>query len=334
MIEDSLLSSEQIISLMHDEYGLDINEVEKIDRGSANLYLLNKDEYILKEFQSKYTPEEILKEIKIIDHLREKNIPVPEYMPTKSGNKFITVMGKVVIVQRYIKGYTIKQNEGNYEQVIESAREYGKMIKSLDTLDVDLPYQDALSWLTLEKMNKSINKYKTLINDLKEGKYYSRIKSDLEDKIQMLEHIKDNYDFSNINNLTIKNTHGDYSLQQFIYEDGKIKAIIDFASACKMPIVWELIRSYSYIDKEFDLNNFKDYVEEFMKYVPLTDDDIKYMPYIYLVQLLNSDYGYKQYIYDDRKEELLLFGFYRTKLCKYLFENALVISNELTKKHF
>lgn len=331
MIEDSLLTKEQIINLMHDEYGLDIDEVEKIDRGSANLYLLNKDEYILKEFQSKYTPEEILKEIKIIDHLKKDNIPVPEYMATKDGNKYITFMGKVVIVQRYIKGYIIKQNQGNYEQVIESAREYGKMVKSMETLEVDLPYQDALSWLTVEKMDKSINKYKVLLQDLKEGIYFHQIKSDLEDKIQMLEHIKNNYDFSNIDDLTIKNTHGDYSLQQFIYEDGKIKAIIDFASACKMPIVWELIRSYSYIDEEFNMNNFKDYINEFMKYIPLTSNDIKYMPYIYLVQLLNSDYGYKQYIYDDRKEELLFFGFYRTKLSKYLFENASVISNELIK---
>ena len=46
------------------------------------------------------------------------------------------------------------------------------------------------------------------------------------------------------------------------------------------------------------------------------------MPYIYLAQLLHSDYGYKQYLKDYSKVSLLEFGFFRTKLCKYLFANA------------
>ena len=41
-----------------------------------------------------------------------------------------------------------------------------------------------------------------------------------------------------------------YNVLQSIYEKEHIKAIIDFASVAKLPIVWEIIRSYSYLDKE------------------------------------------------------------------------------------
>ena len=103
-----------------------------------------------------------------------------------------------------------------------------------------------------------------------------------------------------------------------------------------MPIVWEIIRSYSYVDKEckdgvFNLNTFIDYVKEVMKYIKLTEYDLKYMPYIYIFQLVSSTFGYKQYNNDYSKTGLLDFALFRTNLCNYLYDNLEVISNELLK---
>ena len=53
-------------------------------------------------------------------------------------------------------------------------------------------------------------------------------------------------DFSEMTDLTLKNSHGDYSIMQFIYKDEKVEALLDFAKARKMPIAWEIIRSYIY----------------------------------------------------------------------------------------
>ncbi|MEG1597834.1 MAG: hypothetical protein RR359_06145 [Bacilli bacterium] len=74
-----------------------------------------------------------------------------------------------------------------------------------------------------------------------------------------------------------------------------------------MPIVWEIIRSYSYIDPvakdgKIDVNNLVSYVKEFSKYITLNKYDIKYMPYLYLIQLLSSTFVYKQYIADNSKK--------------------------------
>ena len=152
----------------------------------------------------------------------------------------------------------------------------------------------------------------------------------------MINDIKESLDCKNLDKLTIMNSHGDYSVLQFIYKDGKVNSVIDFVSASKLPVVWELIRSYSYIykdakDGEFNLDTFSDYINTFNKYVKLNEYDLKYMPYLYLVQILKSSYGYKQYIMDHTKKELLEFGYLRTKICRYLFKNAKTISDKLTR---
>ena len=63
----------------------------------------------------------------------------------------------------------------------------------------------------------------------------------------------------------------------------------------------------------------------------LNEYDLKYMSYIYLIQLLGSTYGYKEYINNNENIELLEFEYFRANICKYLFNNAENISNRLLK---
>lgn len=331
MIEKSVFTNKTISSIINRKYNIKINTIEKLNRGSANIYLIDK-KYILKEFQSKYSKEEIKKEIKIINHLRYDNIPVPEYIKTISGRYYFIYKGRIIILQKYVEGYTLDSNEGTYNQMIECASYLGQIVLSLKTLKIDLPKNDVSSWFKDEKIEKSIDKHSLIISNAS-GKYKDKIKNDMLDKIDMLNSIK-NKKIDNLDKITYMKTHGDYNVLQFIYKNNKIKCIIDFAAASFMPVVWEVIRSFSYIDSkskdgDLDINNLRDYVKEFMKYIPLNKYDLKYMPYLYLIQILNSDYGYKQYINDNTKEELLKFGFYRTDLCRFLFNNASKISKML-----
>ena len=194
-----------------------------------------------------------------------------------------------------------------------------------------------LSYLfSKEIFEKSIEKHQELlkvIND-KDDEETLKIKRDLEEKINMIKDISEENIFIDTKKLTIKNTHGDFNVLQLIYKNNHINSVIDFVSACNMPVVWELIRSYSYIDKNvkngiFNLDTFTDYIKEFNKYVKLNDYDLKYMSYIYLIQLLSSTYGYKEYINNNENIELLEFAHFRTKICKYLFNNAGNISTRL-----
>lgn len=336
MIEKTIfINNEEIINFVENQYGLKIKQVAKIDRGSANIYSLNNNKYILKEFQTRYTKEQIDKEIAVINHLRKNGIPVPIYIETISKEYNCVYKGKTIIVQEFIDGETLNNNEGNYEQTIECAEIYGKIVLALETLPIELPSSDISEWYSKESFEVGIKKHEDLLLALNELDGTDiKIKKDIEKKIEMIKIIRDTLDFSEMKNLTVKNTHGDYNLLQFIYKNGKVQAVIDFVSACRMPIVWELIRSYSYIDKdakdgEFNLDTFVQYVKTFNKYVKLNKYDLKYMPYIYLIQILNSNYGYKQYVYDHTKLNLLNFGYLRTNICKYLFNNAKDISERL-----
>ncbi|NLV90145.1 MAG: phosphotransferase [Tenericutes bacterium] len=336
MIEETVFSNKELIDIVKNKYEINVNKVHKLDRGSANLYSLNDDKYILKEFQSKYSKEEINKEIVIINHLKKDGLLVPKYIVTIDKEYCFIYKNKIIIMQKFIDGYTMEPNTGNLEQVIESACKLGKIVKSLKSLEIELPINDVSSWYSLDTLNESIQKHKDLLNKINENEY-PNIYKDINEKIYMLEYTKNNYNFDEMKNLTFMNTHGDYSVLQFIYKNEKIKSIIDFVSACKMPIVWEIIRSYSYIDMKakdgkIDIDNLVIYVKEFNKYVKLNKYDLKYMSYLYLIQILCSTFGYKQYISDNSKTELLNFARFRTKLSKYLFENAELISNILEKE--
>ncbi len=336
MIEKTVFENQkEIIMYVSKVYGLDIYNVRKIDRGSANIYSLNDDTYILKEFQSKYSKVEIDKEIEVINHLRKFNIKVPEYIKTLKGKYDDVYKNKIIIIQYFIDGYTLNNNEGTYNQTIECADYYGKIVSALKTLPIKLPDADLSSWYSKKNFALSIKKHEDLLSMLDENdKNDRKIKEDILEKIEIIKSISSSTNFKEMKNLSVLNTHGDYSLLQFIYNDGKINAVIDFVSACKMPVVWELIRSYSYIDKDakdgqFNLDTFVDYVKQFNKYIKLNRYDLKYMAHLYLIQILNSNFGYKQYIYNHENKELLKFGFLRTNICRYLFNNLSTISKQL-----
>ena len=60
------------------------------------------------------------------------------------------------------------------------------------------------------------------------------------------------------------NLHYDYWHKGYCTE--AMKAIIDFVNAAELPITWEIIRSYSYIDKEcingsFNIDNLVEYMD-------------------------------------------------------------------------
>lgn len=330
-----MLDRRTIIKLVKEKYGITIIGARKIRRGSANIYKLKsrEEEYILKEFQQKYQKQDIDKEINIINHLLKDDIKVPVYIKLLNGEYSFIHLEQVIIMQKFIKGSVLNKNKCDLEQTLESAKYLGKIIKSLEKFPYSHDYVSE-RWESTD-FSQAVEKHKNLMSEVKNIKYNERITKDLNDKIKIMKKLNKK-ELPNINKITIKYTHGDYSVMQFIYFDNKINAILDFVAAREMPIIFEIIRSYSYIycknkNGNFDLDAFVLYVKEFQKYSSLNEYDLKYMPYIYLIQLLKSTYGYKQYI-EEGNQELLKFGFYRTKICKNLYKNIDKIAEKLTKE--
>ena len=341
MIEKSELDKNKIKFEIKKHYNLDIIKIETIDGGNANIYKLtdiHKNKYILKEFQLKFNSKTILKEVHVIEYLRKKKLPVPEYVTCTNNQKYFEHKGRIVILQKYIEGKTKDKYTGNKQNLLESAKYLGLLVNALEDYSYNDMFKSNIKKLTTnEDIEKSIGKYKNLIFQIAKADVYGEeIKKDLNDKIEMLKEIKKDQTITKITNITIKKTHGDYNVLQFIYDSNdSIKVILDFATAGELPIVWELARSYNYMDKEckngeFNIDNLILYIKEYLKYSKLTKEDLKYLPYIYLIQLLSSTYGYKQYLQTNNLA-MLEFGKERTNICRYLMKNKEIISKRLSE---
>lgn len=328
-IQKSNLNEKTIKQILKEEYDIVPSEITEINRGTANIFEIKtkNEKYILKEFNEKRTVDSVEKEIDIINFLRERDIRVPKYIRTRKNKFYIENDRRIIILQKFIEGYTMNNNMGNYNRTIESATILGKIVKELKEYP-DLSEENIIEkQFSRKSIQNGIIKMQNLKKELKQDNIYkSKIEQDLDYKIKISEEIKKKFDFDIIRKMTIINSHGDYSVQQLIYNDKGETTVIDFETAKKLPIVWEVIRSYSYIDKdakngELNINTLNEYFKEFTKYVPLNKYDSKYAPHIYLIQLVSSVFGYKNYNDDYTQKELLDFAFFRTNLCRYLYEN-------------
>ena len=339
-IQNSNLNEDTIKRILEDNYNIETSKVTKIDRGTANIFEVQSKEkkYILKEFSEGRSEDSVIKETNIINFLKDRNIKVPVYIKSTQGNFYIKFENRIIIVQEYVDGYTMENNTGDYNKTIESATILGKMTKELK--DYTGLEEDGIieKWFSKESLENGITKMLDLKSKLNaDNPYKSIFEKDLEDKINMSKDLIENFKFDIIQKLTIMNSHGDYSVQQLIYNDKEETTVIDFETAKKLPIIWEVMRSYSYIDKEakngnLNLNTLVDYVKEFSKYVKLNEYDLKYAAKIYLIQIVSSPFGYKQYNDNYEKTGLLEFALFRTNLCRYLYKNSDEISLRLQKE--
>lgn len=327
----------EIKQILKEEYGIQVDSINEINRGTADIFKITSREnkYILKRFSECRGKESVIKENDIINYLREKELKVPEYIKTKKGEFYYIYNERVLVLQKFIDGYTMENNTGDYKKTIESATILGKMTKAFEDyegLKEDGIYKKSFS---KESIESGIAKMKVLQSKLNEDNpYKEQFYDDLEFKINVAEELLEIFDFNIIDKMTIKNTHGDYSVQQLIYNDENETTVIDFETAKIMPIVWEIIRSYSYVDKEvvdgeLNIDTLVDYFKEFTKYIKLNNYDLKYAAHLYLIQLIASVFGYKQFNDDYTKKTLLEFALFRTKLCRYLYNHLDEIGNRL-----
>lgn len=339
-VQKTNLNDEKIKNILQNEYNIKATKIQKINRGTANIFKIetNQNKYILKEFTSTSKKETVIKEINIIEFLKDKDINVPTYIKTKKENFYLENEGRIIIVQEFVEGYTIENNTGDYEKTIECATILGKLTKALMEYP-ELSEDNIMNkYFTKERVCNCIEKMENLKSNLKkDNKYKEQIEKDINYRTKILNHIKNNFDFDILDKLTKLNSHGDFCSQQLIYNELQEPTIIDFEKAKKLPIVWEVIRSYSYIDKDakdgdINIKTLADYFKEFSKYIKLNEYDLKYASYLYLLQLTGSTYGYKEYNEDYTQKGLLDFALFRTKLCKKLYEKAEEISLELTKQ--
>lgn len=329
------MTESEIRTAVWHHYGLPVQSVERIARGSAALFKLHIDgaPCILKVFQPKLRADSILREVHVTDFLRQNGLAVPEYIPCRNGEYYFTQGCRVVILQKFIPGQTREKSCSTGKELRDSAKLLAQIVNVLEHYPYDdlLPC-DAAKYGSAARLLQARAAYADLMASARaDAAHGADICGDLQDRIAMIDRVLDADALVDMNALTVRRSHGDYSVLQLLYDGDEIRAVLDFVNAGRVPVAWELIRSYSYADRTFSAARLAAYANEYRRYADLSLDDLRYMPYIYLGQLLGSTYGYKQYL-QTGSAALLAFGRWRTEMCRYLMANAGEIAAELVRR--
>lgn len=126
-----------------------------------------------------------------------------------------------------------------------------------------------------------------------------------------------------LNRLTLRNTHGDYCINQFLCENGHPTAVIDWTTACVHPVIWEIMRSFVYsapscAQGRVDTELLERYVCAYCRYGTLNDYDRENLFRLYLYQIAVCDYYGQYYASSDPNRAIYLRqAQHGTRLLKY-----------------
>lgn len=335
-IELSVLNSESIADILMKEWKICVSSISTIQNCTANCFIINahSQKYFLKEFQPSYDIQRAISEEQLLSFLKKHNFPASIIIPTISGNAFVEYGGRILQLQEFFEGNVPRQNTLEQDTVIQAAQLLGKLNVLLK--NYELPIAMGKDWLLKYNKNEYEQFYNETLLQLKtsniEQKIYEKIETDIEFRLLINQQMDEYQNY--FDKITYASSHGDYIYSQLICEDNQIKRIIDFSYAHSVPLALELMRfftlssnSFSQI-KEMNYNLLKSYIGAYLSYFPLSRDDLRYMPYIYLYYMGRNKFLYREFI-QKKNNNLFHISSWRSDICRLIYDNAENISNQL-----
>ena len=339
-LEKTVLSLQSICDLLKQKYDITVTDIKRLPLGSANCYRISdgRKNYFLKELQSKFSVDTIVQEANLVNFLAQGGIPVARFYKTLQNETVFTHNGHVICLEDFVDGQAYGYDDLPEHLLPKVAEMLGKIHAVLKNYYLPIDMGD--DWIAAYSAEKLAGQYKSLLNDaekIPDDNNYERITQDLQYKAELAYRLSDCKKF--FDGITYTASHGDYQGCQLIFDGSEIKAVIDFSSARTLPVVWEIMRSFTQTSQKckagatIDVQALCEYVRAYMQYSTLTEKDMLAMPYVYLFQLARSKFGYPQYLNSDSEDRdaLLNFAFWRTNICRELEKKANLISSELIK---
>lgn len=324
----------ELAEALKNDYGFQVGQIVKTEFGSAECFIVDTEtgRIFVKIYQKKHDYEQISKEIHICMHLNRQGMNVSEYLENLSGDYINVKDFGIYTAQKYIHGITYEKFQVPRAVIVQSAdilADIHNFLKDVEGLQTDF----SLSWIEqVVKSDENVKKVERLIQTaekLPQHEMKDRILADCRWKLEtiaLLPQMKDQF-----GELTRKNSHGDYNTYQWICEEERIKSVIDFGSCSNVPVIWELIRSYTYAGTEckngdnIDRDFYCEYLQRYLKKGKLCASDLKQGFCFYYFTLSMSTFGYKQYMEDylqGKYNKLIEFALWRTQMCRFLFEHS------------
>lgn len=158
----------------------------------------------------------VYSEQSLFEYLRSKNFSlIPEILKTSGGNFFIKIKGKLCVLYSFIEGTNKFENNGHFiKQIAHALGTYHSIVKNYepDFCELKYPFTPRVLYRILFK--------ETCFDYLKDKEFADKLRAE----------------FKNIYNLKISGLptgtlHGDVNPQNFIFENGILKGMIDFGDS-------------------------------------------------------------------------------------------------------
>ncbi len=335
MLERSVLQPDKIPAILRARYEFaEISVIAPIGGGTANLWRLRCDDTtaVLKEFQSGYTENDILKEPEINHTLKAHGLPVVSFLKTISNDYVWSYQDRAFHLQEHAPGKTVPQNQAPPWLIMTMPGLLADVHKAMRS--ITLPTSWPKEWYQIDT-GRLVDQYSALIkqaNALDEP-LREEIVSDLAYRQQALPQLS-RLELTR-EKFTYKPSHGDYHLGQLLIANDALSAIVDFSAAAAVPAVWEIIRSFTLShpgcgNGEIPVEDLIEYVSQYLETSELSHSDIENMLPLYYAQLTRSRYGYREYLNGtEDPERTLNFARWRTRTSLWLRDNVANVTAEL-----
>ncbi len=217
---------------------------------------------------------------RITSFLCGKGIKVPHFFQATNGTYAAHTEKHQFTVQELIDGSTFSVNSAPDWLLDQSAEILGNINRTLCGYG-ELPLNFGGDFFSPDT---AIGKRKHYEAELLKAKDNTELASKWEEQIAHLEKVA-GFDMIDASKLTYANSHGDFNICQLVVA-GREVAVIDWASACKLPVCLEVMTSFVFASEKcangaIDEAGLKRYIGQYTKYFPLSDYDLRVMPYVF-----------------------------------------------------
>lgn len=297
-----------LAALLQAQYGLELQDARRAPEGAgSDTWFLRcaQGAFVLK-FPSGGAIDHPEAEPALCEFLRAHGVPACEFLKNRAGSCLsYDQSGRVFTVQRRLPGRTPAWHSAPEALLLESAALLGRIHRVL--LDYSaLPAGIGADFFAHMTPQRALASYRrSLETAMRLGDRQSA--AELRWRIGLMARFP-GWQFD-VRCLTLRNTHGDYCVSQFLCEGGRLRAVIDWTAACVHPVVWELMRSFVYgapccADGHIDRPLLDRYVNAYCREGTLNDHDLEVLERLYLYQIAVCDY-YGQYYASDAKNRAI-----------------------------
>ena len=317
----------RLAQLIKQNFNIEVINIEKISDHDGKVYLIESafEKYALKEMGPDSNLEN---ERDLIEHLICKGIKVPKIYYTINGNHVFSDSGLQYILYEFIEGTMFDLNTAPDWFLIKSAQTLGKIQNALKDYK-QLPLLFGQNFFSKDNYiwrEQNINEKIKHAEEKNDASLVIALK-------ERLKHIKkvSNFEFD-CDKFTYVNSHGDFYVNQVIVHERDL-VTIDWTNPWYLPACNEVLMSYVYIAPEckdgvISIANFKPYLDEYLKYAPITLNhyDFKMMPYLMYYYCIFCSFTPP---YEDLSDDYFKIANLTDCLANWLYDNADILSQEL-----